>query len=125
LKDDPYDPYYPGDEFVDWIGLSVYTFGSSFPWSDNIIAPAGKAEEVINHRDYYQKYAVQKNKPFFVTETGAAYHVNTPLGPGVGELATKQSWWQQTITNSQFLDGHPKIKAFCLFEFAKFEESKC
>ncbi|KAI8923817.1 hypothetical protein BC831DRAFT_383903, partial [Entophlyctis helioformis] len=21
-KDDPYSPYYPGDEFVDWIGMS-------------------------------------------------------------------------------------------------------
>jgi beta-mannanase len=23
--DDPYSPYYPGDEFVDWIGISVFS----------------------------------------------------------------------------------------------------
>jgi hypothetical protein len=122
ILDDPYDPFYPGDEYVDWVGLSVYTFGSAFPWSDNIIAPAGKAASIIDYRDFYQKYAVQRNKPFFITETGAAFHVNTPLGPGVGELATKQSWWQQYITSNEFLDRYPKIKAICLFEFAKFEE---
>jgi beta-mannanase len=22
--DDPYQPYYPGDEWVDWVGISVY-----------------------------------------------------------------------------------------------------
>lgn len=26
--DDPYEPYYPGDDAVDWVGLSVYHFGS-------------------------------------------------------------------------------------------------
>lgn len=24
--DDPYGPYYPGDEYVDWGGLSLYVF---------------------------------------------------------------------------------------------------
>lgn len=26
--DDPYAPYYPGDDVVDWVGLSMYHFGS-------------------------------------------------------------------------------------------------
>ncbi|MCU1634446.1 MAG: acyltransferase protein [Micrococcaceae bacterium] len=26
--DDPYQPYYPGDDAVDWVGLSMYHFGS-------------------------------------------------------------------------------------------------
>lgn len=108
---------------MDWVGLSVYTFGSVYPWSDNIIAPPGRAASIIDYGGYYQTYAVKKNKPFFISETGAAFHVNTPLGPGVGELATKQSWWRQLITNNTFLDQYPKIKAICLFEFAKFEES--
>jgi hypothetical protein len=28
--DDPYAPYYPGDDFVDWIGLSLYYKGPDF-----------------------------------------------------------------------------------------------
>ncbi|WP_394249599.1 OpgC domain-containing protein [Arthrobacter pityocampae] len=26
--DDPYEPYYPGDDAVDWVGLSMYHYGS-------------------------------------------------------------------------------------------------
>jgi hypothetical protein len=33
--DDPFMPYWPGDEFVDWIGMSLYHFGESFPFRNN------------------------------------------------------------------------------------------
>jgi hypothetical protein len=46
--DDPYSPYYPGDEYVDWVGASLYIYGTRHPWSDNIIAPPGKFEEILN-----------------------------------------------------------------------------
>lgn len=29
----PYDIYYPGDEYVDWIGISVLNYGTVAPWS--------------------------------------------------------------------------------------------
>ena len=104
--------------------MSVYIYGTSYPWSDNIVAPAGRFEEEINYRNFYQLYGVQKNKPISISETAATFHINTPLGPGVGELAVKQSWWRQYITNRDFWNRYPKIKLLCLFEFAKFEESK-
>lgn len=103
--------------------MSIYTYGSSYPWSDNIIAPAGKFEDSINHANFYRLYAIEKNKPISISETAAAFHVNTPLGPGVGELATKKSWWQQYITNKTFWENYPKVKLLCLFEVAKIEES--
>lgn len=28
-KDDPYLPFYPGDEFVDWVGISLYWYPDS------------------------------------------------------------------------------------------------
>ena len=123
--DDAFSPYYPGDEYVDWVGMSIYTYGTSYPWSDNIIAPEGKFEANINHANFYQKYAIEKQKPISISETAASFHVNTPLGPGVGELETKRSWWRQYITNVEFWKKYPKIKLLCLFEFAKIEESKC
>ncbi len=58
-----------------------------------------------------------------VSETNAAYHVNSPFGQGVGQLATQQSWWRQFITNATFLSSHPEVKAICLFEFMKYEET--
>lgn len=109
---------------MDWIGISVYTYGTKFPWSDNIFAEPGKFELYINGGDFYNQFSVVKGKPMMIAETAASFFVNTPLGIGVGELVTKQSWWRQYITNSTFLDLYPKIKLICLFEFAKFEESK-
>jgi hypothetical protein len=32
--DDPFMPYYPGDAFVDVIGLSMYHLGATWPWSE-------------------------------------------------------------------------------------------
>ena len=121
--DDPYAPYYPGDEYVDWVGASIYTYGSAWPWEDNVVAPEGKFESILNQADMYQAYSVRRNKPFMITETAATFHTNTPLGPGVGELATKQSWWRQYITNPTFLRNYPQVKFICLFEFQKYEDT--
>jgi beta-mannanase len=38
-SDDPYSPYYPGDEYVDWTGLSTYYFGRTYPWIANELPP--------------------------------------------------------------------------------------
>ena len=27
MSDDPYTPFYPGDQWVDWVGLNVYHMG--------------------------------------------------------------------------------------------------
>lgn len=76
-------------------------------------------ESNINAGDLYNTYAVKKNKPFSISETGAAFHPEEPPGPG--ELAIKQAWWQQTITNIDLLTRYPQIKMFCMFEFQKIE----
>ncbi|KAJ3417393.1 hypothetical protein HDV05_004858 [Chytridiales sp. JEL 0842] len=34
---DPYSPYYPGDDVVDWVGLSTYHYGSHWPWRQNVL----------------------------------------------------------------------------------------
>lgn len=107
---------------MDWVGASVYTYGISFPWSDNYEAPPGKFIQLFNYGNYYQRYCVEKQKPMSISETAAAFHTNTPKGPGVGELATKQSWWRQYITNKEFWQQFPKIKLVCMFEFTKNEE---
>ncbi|MDR6640048.1 glycosyl hydrolase [Paenarthrobacter nitroguajacolicus] len=35
MNDDAYSPYYPGDEAVDWVGMSLYHWGSKYPWGEN------------------------------------------------------------------------------------------
>jgi beta-mannanase len=122
-EDDPYLPYYPGDEFVDWIGMSIYFYGPQFPWHDNAIPDTGFFESCMNQNDFYNMFAITRDKPMMVAETGAAFHTNTPNGPGPGALATKQAFWRQYLTDPQFLEKYSKIKLISLFEFQKEEES--
>ena len=34
---DPYGPYYPGDEWVDWVGMSIYHFGILLIFEVNLL----------------------------------------------------------------------------------------
>ncbi|KAJ3079917.1 hypothetical protein HK102_003431 [Quaeritorhiza haematococci] len=121
-RDDPYEPFYPGDEYVEWVALSVYHYGPTWPWLDNTEAELGKFEAIMNQGDFYLRYSVQKGKPMMIAEGAASFHTDTPRGPGVGELAMKRSWWREWLTNRTFYEAHPLVKAVCLFEFRKFEE---
>lgn len=46
--DDPFKPYYPGDEYVDWVGLSVYSKGSN---DVNAVPLAGFCGYVLDNAD--------------------------------------------------------------------------
>ncbi|ORY29262.1 glycoside hydrolase, partial [Rhizoclosmatium globosum] len=87
--DDPYLPYYPGDAYVDWVGLSIYTYGNVYPWTSNVIPSPRKFEGMLqglapdvpnkfgaaNHsilisrRHWIPGYSAG-SKPFIVAETG-------------------------------------------------------
>ena len=44
------------------------------------------------------------------------------MAPGPGELAIKQAYWRQFLTNPDLQKTYPKIKAAAVFEFLKPEE---
>jgi hypothetical protein len=50
-SDDPYSPYYPGDEFVDWVGLSTYYFGRAFPWIKNELPEPTKFDDLLRGKN--------------------------------------------------------------------------
>ncbi|KAI8803561.1 glycoside hydrolase superfamily [Cladochytrium replicatum] len=140
--DDPYSPYYPGDDLVDYVSLSVYWFGPSYPYVNNTLPAAGLFERFLTTPvNFYQLYSVAKNKPMFITESAAAFHerilpgfnapsgnstgvtnVCAPFTPGAipvgpGEVAIKRAFWGQYITNATFLTQFSRIVGFGLFEF--------
>ena len=41
-RDDPYAPYWPGADAVDWVGMSLYHWGSAHPWGENEVPEPGK-----------------------------------------------------------------------------------
>jgi hypothetical protein len=74
--DSPFSPYYPGDEYVDWVGLSVYYKG---PNSRNLnaIQPNGYCYGALrNHNPnngvdtvdpWYENYCEGRNKACMVS----------------------------------------------------------
>ncbi|KAJ3412639.1 hypothetical protein HDV05_000450 [Chytridiales sp. JEL 0842] len=143
--DDPYQPYYPGDQYVDWVGISIYHYGSQWPWINNVAPEPNKFEGYLQgnvrpewgHYPFYTWFSSPTgcnvstgNKPFFLVETGSTYHyayTNTTRNPDplpnldVSRVTVKQSWWRQFL-NVDFMNRFPNIKAVCFFEFVKSEE---
>jgi hypothetical protein len=100
-KSDPFSIYYPGDDYVDWVGLSIYHYGvdnkraNSIPFPNEFEAyirgnyPPPKGEEWPLY-DFYGMFSEDGKgslgqlkpsanvsnggKPFIVAETGATYH---------------------------------------------------
>ncbi|OIH94064.1 MULTISPECIES: OpgC domain-containing protein [unclassified Curtobacterium] len=109
--DDPYEPYWPGAEAVDWVGLSMYSFGKGksteaagrdVPLTRNDVPDAGEVaarfDETWGYEDpqpesFYDRFAVAGDRPMLL-DTGALYVHSLP---GAAELAVKQGWWRQVI----------------------------
>ncbi len=129
MRDDPYGPYYPGDDAVDWVGLSLYHWGSTYPWGENELPEAGKFRAQLHGEyrglngddsaipDFYETYWTVHNKPVAIPETAAFYD---PAQTNVSELTLKQAWWRQVLDPS-FLAAHPGIKMIDWFEWNKAE----
>jgi len=59
----PYDIYYPGDDYVDWIGISVLNYGTVAPWSQ-----WWSFEEVV---EKFYTAVDPHEKPMMLTEFGS------------------------------------------------------
>lgn len=127
--DDPYAPYYPGDDAVDWVGMSLYHWGSAHPWGENEVPEedkfaaqltgtyAGAGGDDTALPDFYAVYGQAHGKPVAVPETAALYN---PAEGGAAELAIKEAWWEQVFAPSiprQF----PQLKMINWFEWDKHE----
>jgi hypothetical protein len=129
MNDDMYAPYYPGDDYVDWVGMSVYHWGNQHPWGENEVPEAGKFIAMItgnylgldgDHRsvpDFYYVYAEQHKKPMAIPETAALY--NPEIG-GDTELSIKQAWWRQ-VFSLEVAEDFSAIKMINWFEALKYE----
>jgi hypothetical protein len=127
--DDPYAPYYPGDDVVDWVGMSLYHWGSTYPWGENEMPEEGKFAQQLTGQynglggndidvpDFYTVYGVDKLKPVAIPETAALV---VPRGDAEGELAIKRAWWQQVLAEDTAAT-FPQLRMINWFEWHKFE----
>jgi hypothetical protein len=133
MADDPYGPYYPGDGFVDWVGLTAYHFGHAWPWGENEVPEAGKLEQFLRGTytgnglyenqsavpDFYAAYAVDRGKPMMLAETGALFN-ETPPASGATQQAIKTAWLDQVYSTTA-RTRLPQVKMVSWFEIRKYE----
>lgn len=129
MADDPYAPYYPGDDVVDWVGMSLYHWGSAYPWGENELAEPTKFVDQLRGDyvglggddsmlpDFAAVYAEGPGIPLAIPETAAFVTAGAP--PELA-LAIKQSWWQQVFAPDT-LEQVPGLAMINWFEWEKFE----
>jgi hypothetical protein len=102
FDDDAYSPYYPGDDVVDWVGLTAYHDETDGLSVRNVTPEPGAFAALLGpawvagplaEADFYASYAVGHDKPLLV-ETAAFY---SPDAEGPSELEVKSSWWDQVL----------------------------
>jgi len=130
MSDDMYTPFYPGDDVVDWVGLTLTYFGPAYPYDSNNVAPPNFLVDNIrghygdaSHQavpDFYEMFSGENSlhkKPFAIAETAALWGPDLPQI--YSNLDVKKSWYSQL-----FLDGvvaFPKLKFVMWFETMKWE----
>ncbi|ARJ06923.1 hypothetical protein B5808_18095 [Cnuibacter physcomitrellae] len=128
--DDPYAPYYPGDDYVDWVGMSLYHWGSAHPWGENEAPEAGKFVAQLTGAysglggddtavpDFYADYGQARDKPVAIPETAALI---VDRGDPVGQDAIRQAWWQQILA-PEVHQRFPLLRLVNWFEWVKVEQ---
>ena len=134
-SDDPYAPYWPGDDHVDVIGGSVYFWGDSWPFGENVVPPSDFFHTALMERNFYESYSEAKGLPMIVVETASLYNTCDKLDPWTPqcqrnaregwlgderELAIKEAWWTQ-VYSTRTAQAFPLIRSINLFVVTKPE----
>lgn len=121
--DDPYGPYYPGDDAVDWTGLFLYRFGQSQGIERNVLPPRGELASRLEDRwgypdpgraPFYERFSASTDHPLLL-ETAALHN---PAVGGATPLELERRWWQEVLAA---LDDHPMIGAISWLELSREE----
>eukprot|EP00745_Piridium_sociabile_P037756 TRINITY_DN6883_c0_g1_i4.p1 TRINITY_DN6883_c0_g1~~TRINITY_DN6883_c0_g1_i4.p1 ORF type:complete len:537 (-),score=72.24 TRINITY_DN6883_c0_g1_i4:228-1838(-) len=116
--------YYPGDDIVDWVGMSVYHFGyvGSVP-GHNMYPEKYFFQRAI--KSFYDTVVKKINKPMLIAETSALFKYG---GGGTSECEVKGNWIRQVYgvdrSHSQTLQhDFPLVKLITWFNLVKQEET--
>ncbi|KAJ3126620.1 hypothetical protein HK100_010169 [Physocladia obscura] len=129
--DDPYTPFYPGDDVVDWVGISLYYYPLCYNDCEvpaNIFIeqltgvndPSGSSDPAwLAVHNFYQMFSIAHNKPLMLPESGSPWIAAwANLSGAVSETEVKQGWWSQIFSENSYTN-------LTKFRFAvQFEEIK-
>src|SRR3989344_3554816 len=93
----PYNRLYPGDDYVDWLGIDVYNWGTTQSWSSwqNFI--------YLFSSSYNHLVQISPNKPLMISE------VNTTDQGG------NKAEWYSNLLNTEIPYKFPQIKAVVFY----------
>ncbi|WP_326942853.1 OpgC domain-containing protein [Arthrobacter sp. SPG23] len=108
--DAPYAPYYPGDDAVDWAGLTALHDDTGGGAAVNTLPKDGELASLLTgtargaasveagqsdggESNFYESYAVRRDKPLLLQT--AAYF--SPSAGGPSEADIKPGWWRQVL----------------------------
>ncbi|KAI9310351.1 glycoside hydrolase superfamily [Obelidium mucronatum] len=139
--DDPYTPYYPGDEYVDWVGISLYYYPlagchncpvpntyfrdyltGSGPVASLVAKEVTPAFTLVHN--FYAMFSgdLVHKKPLMLPETGSPYvRVWADRPEAVSEAEIKAGWWNQVLTADTIRD-YPKLKLMVNYEDNKMQD---
>lgn len=95
-SDAAYAPYYPGDDAVDWVGLTAFHDDTAGGAPVNTVPRQNELKEMLTTsgaENFYATYAAGKDKPFLL-HTAAFY---SPASGGASDLDIKVGWWDQVL----------------------------
>jgi beta-mannanase len=104
VADVPYEALYPGDKYVDWVGLDGYNWGMTQSWSQ------WASFEGVFRSSYETLTRIAPDKPLMISEVNS-----TDQG------GNKAAWYQEALTK-QIPYDFPKIKAIVIFNEDKSEK---
>ena len=129
-SDDPYTPYYPGDDFVDWVGLCFYHWGNTVDLGRNDVPPPEKWGQANGIGDpipnFHDVFAVDHDKPMILAETAALFDPADTKTGSAAEADIKIAWIDQVYNlNDKSIptleDEFPMLKAIVWFSNITFE----
>ncbi|WDF34084.1 OpgC domain-containing protein [Arthrobacter agilis] len=140
--DDPYAPYYPGDDAVDWVGLSMYHFGSyergattsadgtreySGAIITSVVPEADKFADQLAGTygiapgapriDFAREYGADRDQRVLV-QTAALYD---PEDPGSATEAEIKGAWLDQLFDPALAAEYPEIGMIAWLEASRME----
>lgn len=118
-ENDAYLTYYPGDDYVDILGIDIYDFNDANTYT-----------EALKHDlSILKNIATQKNKPYALTETGleslqTANWFTEVLYPSIKD--TGISWvltWRNYSTKHHYMPYKGQLNELDFIEFSKLPET--
>ncbi|KAJ3342411.1 hypothetical protein HDU83_006100 [Entophlyctis luteolus] len=131
--DDPYTPFYPGDDVVDWVGISLYyyptchndcavpsgEFLAQLTGVNNTEEPSANQSAWLAVHNFYEMFSVNRGKPMMLPETGSPFIAAwANLTGAVSATVIKEGWYSQVFSSNS-------LSQLTKFKFAvQFEEVK-